>query len=227
MSDSTISCLAPDERPRERLLCHGATSLSDAELVAVLLRTGRRGQSALAMARELLREVGGLGGLGRSGADALRRRGLGEAKATGLMAACEIGRRLARFELPERRLLNRPQEVSQYLALRYGCRLQEVMGALFVDSRNRLVGERELFRGTANRAVVEPRPILKEALLRDASGMVLFHTHPSGDPSPSAEDLLFTRRIAEAGEAVGVRLLDHLVVGFNGLWVSLRDRGAW
>jgi DNA repair protein RadC len=217
--------LSPDERPRERMLAHGSRSLSDAELLAVLLRTGRPGMSALAMAREILREWGSLAGLGVARVTNLKREGLGMAKATSLLAAVEIGRRLARAQLPVRRLLSRPDEVANYLTLRY-CNLdQEVMGAVFLDTRNRLIDEREIYRGTLNRAAVEPRAILKEALLLDAAGVLLFHTHPSGDPSPSAEDLLFTRRMAEAGELVGVRLVDHMVLGARGRWVSLRQRG--
>ncbi len=101
------------------------------------------------------------------------------------------------------------------------------MGALYLDTRNRLLAEHEFFRGTLSRAAVEPRAILKHGLLCDAAGFLLFHTHPSGDPSPSAEDLAFTRRIAEAGELVGVRLVDHLILGSGERWVSLKQRGAW
>lgn len=224
---SMIRELPRAERPRERLLDHGSHTLSDAELLAVLLRTGRPGMSALEMARELLQEWGSLSGLQAARPSALRRRGLGTAKAATLMAALELGRRLARAELPERRLMNRPSEVAQYLALRYCSLAQEVMGALFMDTRNRLIEERELFRGTLCRAAVEPRLILKEGLLRDAAGILLFHTHPSGDPSPSAEDILFTRRLAQAGELLGIKLMDHLVLGGMGRWVSLRQRGGW
>jgi DNA repair protein RadC len=117
--------------------------------------------------------------------------------------------------------------VVRYLALRYHLRDQEVMGAVFLDARNRLLGDCELFRGTLHRAAVEPREILKECLLRGAAGVVLFHTHPSGDPSPSTEDLLFTRRMEVAAEVVGVRLVDHLVVGGAGRWLSLLRRAAW
>lgn len=101
------------------------------------------------------------------------------------------------------------------------------MGALFLDTRNRLIQDNEIFRGTLNRAAVEPRAILKQGLLRNAAGFVLFHTHPSGDPSPSAEDLAFTRRMANAGEVVGLRLVDHLIIGGGGRWVSLKKRGGW
>jgi len=123
--------------------------------------------------------------------------------------------------------MSNPGAVARYLALQFAAPGQEVMGALFLDTRNRLIGEREIYRGTLNRAAVEPRAVLKEGLLHDAAGFVLFHTHPSGDPSPSAEDLAFTRRIAQSGELLGVRLVDHLIIGVGDTWVSLRQRGGW
>jgi DNA repair protein RadC len=209
------------------LLAQGAETLGDAELVAVLLRTGRRGESALEVARELLASVGGLAGLATAAPERLARRGLGPAKGAALRAAVEIGRRLARGEIREREPLARPAAVASYLALRFALRDQEVFGALYLDTRNRLLAERELFRGTLSRTAVEPRRILSEGLLLGAAGCIVFHNHPSGDPSPSAEDLAFTRRLAEAGEVVGIRLVDHLVLGGVGCWVSLRERGGW
>ncbi|MBZ0103084.1 MAG: DNA repair protein RadC, partial [Thermoanaerobaculia bacterium] len=152
---------------------------------------------------------------------------LGPAKAATLLAAVEIGRRLARAELPERQSVAHPAAAASYLALRFAGRDQEVFGALYLDTRNRLIGEQELYRGTLNRAAVEPRRVLKEGLLRDAAGMLVFHNHPSGDPTPSAEDLAFTRRLGEAGEVVGIRLVDHLILGGVGRWVSLAQRGGW
>jgi DNA repair protein RadC len=219
--------LPEDERPRERLLAQGARALGDAELVAVLLRTGRRGASALEVARELLREVGGLAGLATAAPGSLVRSGLGGAKSAGVLAAIEIGRRLARAEIAEREPLARPAAVASYLAMRFAPREQEMLGALYLDVRNRLLAERELYRGTLSRAAVEPRRVLQEGLLLGAAGCVVFHNHPSGDPTPSGEDLAFTRRLAEAGEIVGVRLVDHLVLGGPGRWVSLRERGGW
>lgn len=219
--------LPAHDRPRERLLREGGTALTDAELLAVLLRTGCTGLSALDLARELLVSAGGLAGLATLEGGSLQRRGLGEAKAASLLAAVELARRAARAELPDRVPLGNPEAVARYLLLRYAERDQEVMGALFLDVRNRLLGEAELFRGTIARAAVEPRAILKQALLRSAAGVLLFHTHPSGDPSPSPEDLAFTRRLADAGELLGVRLLDHLVLGAGHRWVSLRRRGGW
>jgi DNA repair protein RadC len=226
-AEHMIRELPETERPRERLLALGSEALSEAELVAVLLRTGRPGVSARQMALDLLRELGGLSGLLAAGQHALRRHGLGPAKAASLLAAIELGRRLAREEMPQRRPLTRPAEVARYLTLRYRVRDQEVVGALFVDAKNRLLGERELFRGTLERATADPREILKECLLRGASGVVLFHTHPSGDPSPSTEDLLFTRRLELAAELVGVRLIDHLVLGGAGRWSSVLRKTTW
>lgn len=216
-----------DERPRERLLAHGCEALSDAELLAVLLRTGRQGSSALRMARRLLAERGGLSGLVGTDARSLRRPGLGPAKAASVLAAVEVGRRLARSELPQRMPMSRPTHVASYLDLRYAHCGQEVMGALYCDGRGRLLSERELFRGTLTRAAAEPREVLKEGLLWGAAGVVLFHTHPSGDPAPSREDLAFTERMREAGKIVGIRLIDHLVIARGGAWVSLRERGGW
>jgi DNA repair protein RadC len=215
------------ERPRERLLAQGSAALSDAELVAVLLRTGTVGSSAVRMAREILTELGGLPGLLGAAPVTLRRQGVGLAKAASLLAAVEIGRRLARHELPDREPLTRPAQVVRYLDLRYRVRDQEVVGALFLDTRNRLLGEREIFRGTLDRAAVEPREILKEALLQGAAGVVLFHTHPSGDLAPSLGDRQFTRRLEHAADVVGVRLVDHLILAGSGRWVSLLEKTAW
>ena len=216
-----------DDNPRKRLLQFGPTALSDVELVEILLRNGCPGSSARELARELLNDYGGFIGLGNVDPAYLQRHGIGEAKAATVVATFEIARRVAKARMPRRDLLDRPDAVANYLGLRYGHGFQERMGAMFLDIKNRLIGESEIFRGTLTRAAVEPREILKEALLLNASGLVLFHTHPSGDPAPSTEDLAFTRRLSEAGELVGVKLLDHLILGSAGRWVSLGRRGAW
>ncbi|MCH7665246.1 MAG: DNA repair protein RadC [Acidobacteria bacterium] len=216
-----------DERPRERLLRYGASALSNAELLSILLRSGRPGTSAIDLARELLRQSGGLASLGREMLPGNRIVGVGPTKIAVVLAALELARRLARSEMPDREPMSQPAEVASYLALRYQLGDQEVMGGLYLDTRNRLVAEQEIFRGTLNRVAVEPRAILKFGLLQGAAGIILFHTHPSGDPSPSAEDLAFTRRLAEAGEVVGIRLIDHIILGSPTSWVSLRQRGGW
>jgi len=216
-----------EQRPRERLLDRGTAALSDGELLAILLRTGEPGRSVLLLAAELLRDSGGLPGLMSASPRDLLRPGVGPAKAASVLAAVEIGRRLARSAVPNQVDLDDLDSVADYLRMRYGRRHQEVLGALYLDSRHRLLAERELYRGTLQRALVEPREVLREALLCGAAGVVVFHNHPSGDPTPSLEDLKFTRHLVDACAAVGMDLLDHLILGDPGRWVSLRQRDPW
>lgn len=216
-----------DERPRERLLKGGAEGLSDAELLAVLLRTGTRGVSVVSLARGLLEDVGGLAGLASTARVAWKRSGIGAAKQATIMAALEVGRRLARLRVPDRTPLADPGAIADYLRMSFLDRDQETMGVVYLDSRHRLLDAECLFRGTLTRAAVEPRPILRQALLKGAGTCVLFHTHPSGDPRPSAEDVAFTRRMMEAGDPLGVRLADHLILGASGRWWSMRSQGPW
>jgi DNA repair protein RadC len=219
--------LPETERPRERIYAQGCAALSDVELVAVLLRTGARGRSSLQIAIELLKEHGGLAGLLDRRPPDLERAGLGKAKAATVLAAVEIGRRLTRVPVSREVNLRHPLAVVRHVRMTYARRDQEVMGAFLLDTRGRLLAERELYRGTINRAAVEPREVLKEALLAGAVGVVLFHTHPSGDPTPSLEDLEFTRQLADACKVVGLKLMDHLIVGHAGSWTSLRERDPW
>lgn len=224
---SMIAEAAPDTRPRERLLAGGAQVLSDAELLAVVLRNGRAGANAVHVAGELLAKAGGLTGLAGATVQRLRSNGVGRAKIAAVLAVAEIACRMAAAAVPERKPLSRPAQVARYLDLRYGHLGQEIMGAFYVDARHRLMCERELFRGTLHRAAVEPREVLRAALEIGAAALVLFHVHPSGDPAPSREDLLFTRRMSRAGEVIGIHLVDHLVIGTGGAWVSVRERGGW
>lgn len=224
---SLIRDMPPEERPRQRFLRGGAEALSDAEVLSLVLGSGSRDVCPLELARAVLEERGGLFGLVGVSPEVLRRRGLGEAKAASLLASVELARRLAHQEVPKRQPLGRPGAVVRYLVLRYATLGQEVVGALYIDGRNRLIGDQAIYRGTLSRASVEPREIFHQALLRGAASVLLWHTHPSQDPSPSLEDLQFTRRMADAGEALGVGLLDHFILGTTGRWVSLRNRGVW
>lgn len=195
-------------------------SLSDVELVSLLLRRYRSKSSVREIALEVTAKLAGLASARTSGDECLRH--LGRGNAATLLATVELGRRLARVEMLSRNVFDQPEAVATYLSLRYARPDQEVMGALYFNAQRRLLAEREIFRGTLSRAAVEPRTILKHALEQSASGFVLFHSHPSGDPSPSNEDLSFTRRMAGAGELLGVRLLYHLILG-GGRWVALND----
>ena len=190
-------------------------SLSDSDLLGRLLR----GPCAQETADEILRE--GLAGLLQ-----VPPRRFGPNVAV-VLAVAELARRLARLRIPQGRLLNRTDLTADYLYLRYHNSDQEILGALYLDLENRLIAEGEVYRGTQYRCAVEPRGVLKAALLHSAAAMVIFHTHTSGCPAPSVEDMAFTRRMAAAGELVGVRLLDHIILGHAGRWVSLQKRGTW
>jgi DNA repair protein RadC len=221
-----IHDLPSEDRPRERLLRLGPSALGSDELLALLVGCGTAGESALEFARRLLASHGGLVGLaGRSGEELRADRGVGNARAAAIVSALEIARRLAAEPLAGRDLFNEPAVVKEYLRRARGDGAQERTGALYLNARNRLLrDDPDIYRGTLDRAVVEPREILKRALLATAAGVIVYHNHPSGDPSPSREDREFTRRLASAADVVGLRLLDHVVVGREGC-VSFREAG--
>ena len=221
-----IHDLPSEERPRERLLRLGPAALTNEELLSLLLRTGIPGESALERARGLLAVHGGLCGLAGIGPEELAgERGVGPARACTIAAAVEIARRLPTETLAGRDLFNEPGLVKEFLRRSQADDSQERTGSLFLNARNRLLkNDPEIYRGTLDRAVVEPREILRRALLTKAAGVILYHNHPSGDPTPSREDRDFTRRLGAAAEAVGVRLLDHIVVGREGC-LSFREAG--
>ena len=211
-------------KPRDRLVRHGPEALNDSELVSLLFRQ-HRGRSALEVAGSLVQDAGGLTDLMSLDYVALRHRGLSEAKAVAVLTVAELSRRQARQTVGERLMMTKADEVARYIHLQFGKVDQEVMGVLLVDMRNGVLGEVEVFRGTLTRAAVEPRAILRHALLRHAAGIFLFHTHPGGgSPEPSKEDRDFTRRMVSACELLGIRLLDHLIIGVEGTWVSMKKR---
>jgi DNA repair protein RadC len=203
----------------DRLATRGVPSLSDAELLALVLPSSA-GIGTHDLARELLDSCGGVVGLLNCDFGISRAQGLNEQQAAAVLAAVELGRRLV--STPNRSaILADPEMAARYLHLRHARIDQEVVGALLFDVHQRVVGEVECFRGSLMRAVVEPKPILREALRRNASSILLFHNHPSGDPTPSKEDLSFTVRMKEACEALGLELVEHLILSGQ-RWTSLR-----
>ena len=217
--------LPPDARPREKLLAHGPAALADAELVALLLRTGIRGTSVLVLAQQLLDAFGGAAGLlHASAADLKRIKGLGPAKRAELTAVLELARRALAQQLSERPMLDSPQVVKDYLQLQLARRGAEVFAVAFLDSQHRLLRFEELFHGTLTQTSVYPREVVKRALALNASAVIFAHNHPSGVAEPSRADEFLTQTLKAALLLVDTRVLDHLVVGESSV-VSFAERG--
>ncbi|MCL6269717.1 DNA repair protein RadC [Sansalvadorimonas sp. 2012CJ34-2] len=220
-----ISDWPADERPREKLLARGATSLSDAELLAIFLRTGVAGCSAVDLARELLTGFGSLRALLRADRGSFcSKKGLGAAKFAQLQAVLEMARRYQEEILFRENALTSPAHTRAYLQIHLRDRSSECFCCLFLDNRHRPLAFEELFQGTIDGAAVYPREVVKRALTHNAAALVLAHNHPSGIAEPSDADIRLTRRLSDALALVDVRVLDHMVVG-DGMTVSLAERG--
>ena len=214
-----------DERPRERLLAHGPQSLSDAELLAIFLRTGIAGLPVMALARQLIAEFGGLRSLLTASCDQFCTiKGLGTAKYAQLQAALEMARRVMDEPLRQGDPLRSPADTRRFLASRLGTYPHEVFAGLFLDNRHRVIRYQELFRGTIDGASVYPREVVREALGCNAAAVIFAHNHPSGVAEPSQADIQLTQRLKDALGLVDIRVLDHMVVG-HGEVISLAERG--
>ncbi|MDZ7804785.1 RadC family protein [Thiohalophilus sp.] len=213
------------ERPREKLLARGSEALSDAELLAIFLRTGTRGKSAVDLAREVLQRFGGLRGLLTAGeAEFCAVAGLGQAKYVQLQAVMALAQRHLGETLERDSGLHSPEDTKRYLQSRLRDLPHEVFACLFLDSQHRVIRYEELFRGTLNGASVHPREVVKKTLAHNAAALIFAHNHPSGIAEPSQADRHLTRRLVEALELVEVRVLDHIVVG-DGECVAFSERG--
>ena len=213
------------ERPREKLLARGPAALSDAELLAIFLRTGVSGKTAVDLARELLQSFGGLRRLLEADRQQFcAHHGLGAAKFAQLQAALEMTRRHLQEQLQREDSLENPETTRQFLASRLRHLPHEVFACLFLDNRHRVIVFEELFRGTIDGASVHPREVVRRALQHNAAAVILSHNHPSGVAEPSRADIQLTRRLMEALALIDVRVLDHIVVG-DGNGVSFAERG--
>jgi len=212
------------ERPRERLLAHGAEALSDAELLAIFLRTGIPGKSAVELARELLGRADGLGGLFVSPQNFQAIKGLGPAKTAQLAAVMEVARRCLREDLRSASALTSPGAVRDYLRLAISSREHEVFVCLWLDAQHRVIASEELFRGTLTQTSVYPREIVKAGLKANAAAVIFAHNHPSGVAQPSQADELLTRNLKEALSLVDIKVLDHFVVAGHQT-LSFAERG--
>ncbi|MGB4860933.1 MAG: DNA repair protein RadC [Tepidiformaceae bacterium] len=214
---------AGDERPRERLLEHGAETLSDGELLAIILRSGMAGENVVDMARNLLEQFGGLDGMLRAGPKALQRaKGLGPAKAAQISAAIELGRRAQALSPGERPDLKTPERVFQVMGPRLIGARKEELYCLALDTRGRLLGGlNPVVMGSANVIAMRPVEAFREAIILDAPSVVLVHNHPSGDPRPSPQDISTTKTFIAAGKILDLDVEDHVIIGANS-WVSMK-----
>ena len=222
-----MKALPPPDRPREKLLRHGVASLGDNELIALVLGSGCGRGGALDVANELLTARGGLHGIVRASPDELAKvAGVGVAKAARLIAAIEAGRRTVAHVPGERAQLKTPKDAAAYLLPAYGARPTEQFGVVLMDTRHRVLRTAIVCAGTLNATIVEPRDVYREAVIGGAAAVLVFHNHPSGDPSPSPDDVDLTRRLAAAGRLMGIELVDHIVLGDGKYW-SLRESGQF
>ena len=212
------------ERPRERLREHGAAHLSNAELMAILFRTGLEGENVVAMATRIISAFDGLAGLARTGFDELvAQRGISEAKACQLLAAIELGRRIASLSPEDRPQIGSPRDIANLFMAEMAQLDREHMKVVLLNTKNRVLGTENLYVGSLNAAIVRPAEVFRAAIRRNCAAIAVVHNHPSGDPTPSQEDVAITRRLVQIGKSMEIDVVDHLVIG-QGRWVSMRER---
>ncbi len=220
----TIHDLPEGERPRERLARYGPEALSDAELIAIILRSGAQGINVIDMATQLMRHYQTLAALAQASfTDLQQHRGVGEAKAAQILAAIELGRRVMRAAPTLRPKVDSPESVARLLLSELAFADQEHVKVVLLDTRNQVIATPTVYKGTLNTTAIRIGEIFKEAIRRNAAGIVLAHNHPSGDPTPSPEDVILTRRVVQAGKLLNIEVLDHLILGRD-TWVSMKDR---
>jgi DNA repair protein RadC len=213
------------ERPRERLAQFGPQVLRDQELLAILLRVGVPGENAVQVAERLLKALGGLAGIHRASfQDICENKGIGMAKAAQIKAAIELGRRLKEKDPEERSTIHTPADAAALVSYDMSGLEQEEMWVMLLDTRNKLLAIEKVYRGSVNSSQVRVGELFKAAVRRNSTQVIIFHNHPSGDPTPSPEDIALTRAIVEAGKLLDINVLDHLVIG-QPRFVSLKERG--
>jgi DNA repair protein RadC len=219
-----ITELASSDRPRERLAALGAEVISNAELIAILLRSGIEGKNAVQMAQEILLHHGGLEGLHKVSYEELcNQRGIGPAKAAQLKAAIELGRRLSLGNSSEQPAINSPDDAAALVLYEMGALESEHLRVMILDTRNKLIKISEVYRGSLNSSFIRIGEIFRDAIRTNAASIIVVHNHPSGDPSPSPEDVAVTREIVDAGKLLDLEVLDHIIIGKN-RFVSLKSK---
>ena len=220
-----ISDLPESERPRERLISAGADTLSEAELLAILLRVGVPGESAVQVGQRLLHEFKGLAGIHRAPFEELvAQHGIGQAKAAQIKAAIELGRRLQSAPPEERATISSPAQAADLVKYDMQALEYEVLRVILMDTRNQVLEIKEIYQGSVNTAQVRAADVFKPAVRKNATALIVVHNHPSGDPTPSPDDVAVTRELIKAGELIDVKVLDHIIIG-RGRHVSMKERG--
>lgn len=224
---ATLHDIPTDERPRERLRLHGPQALSNAELLAIILRTGTTRDNVLELSGKLLARYGGLGGLLNIDFNELsKEHGLGEAKCCQIKSALEIGKRLSREQLDAKYQIKSPLDAANLVMVEMAYLDHEQMRILVLDSKNQVVENINRYRGTVNSSVLRAAEIFRPAITRNCPAVLICHNHPSGDPSPSAEDIAVTEQLVQAGKVLDIELVDHLIIG-NHRYVSLKEQLRW
>ena len=215
-----------EERPIEKLLMNGPETLSNAELLAIILRTGTRGENIISLSTRILSEFNGLDGLLEAGLNEITSiKGIKNIKASQIMAIGELVRRINMLNLvKERKSIVSPSDIAEVVMKEMVFLKQEVLKLIMLDTKNNIVGIKDVFKGSLNTSIVHPREIFKEALKKSSSSIIICHNHPSGDPTPSKEDINITIRLKECGKIMGIDLLDHLIIG-NNKYISLKEKG--
>ncbi len=221
----TIKELPSDERPRERLIQNGATYLSNSELIAIALRTGGAGQNVMGLADALLARFGGLAELAQASSTELCEvPGIGPAKAAQLLAAFEMGRRMVMINNDGRTRISSPDDVARFLMASMAGLQQEELHVLMLDVKNYVRKHARIYRGNTSSASIRAGEVFREAVRDNATSVIIAHNHPSGDPTPSADDIAVTRDLVQAGKLLDIQVLDHLIIG-SGRWASLKSMG--
>jgi len=221
----TIKDLPADERPRERLVKYGPEALSNAELLAIILRVGTHEYSAIGLAEHMLGQFDGLKGIATASVEGLSQiKGLGTAKAAQIKAMVELGKRLAVSVGHSRPTIRSPQDAVDMLMPELRDEPQERFKAVFLNNKNEVLKIRTITVGSLNASVITPRELFREAISTNSAAVIIAHNHPSGDPTPSQEDISVSKRLCQAGQMIGIEVLDHLIIG-EGRWVSLKERG--
>ncbi|PFG05532.1 DNA repair protein RadC [Bacillus sp. es.034] len=214
-----------DERPRERMIQSGAASLSNQELLAILLRTGTKSESVLQLSNRLLTQFDGLNLLKDASLEEITKtKGIGLAKAVQIMAAVEFGRRISNLAFDDRYSIRSPEDGANYVMNDMRFLAQEHFVCLYLNTKNQVLHKQTIFIGSLNASIVHPREVFKEAFRRSAASIICIHNHPSGDPTPSREDIEVTKRLVECGRIIGIDILDHLIIGEK-KFISLKEKG--